>query len=120
MSSNKAAIDLYLNCEEKVNFEDMKKKSSDYREWKRKNAEMLSDSAFKLALRQQLRWLILTLEAASEEPDREQLAVEAAKVVDSIFDQADDMADHQETLQMSVISTVFARAYDIKGIEVEE
>lgn len=120
MGSNDAAIDLYLKCEEKVNFEDMKKKSSDFRDWKRKNAEMLSDASFRLALRQQLRWLVLTLQAASEDADREVLAVEAAKIIDSIFSQADGLVDHRKTLEMSVISTVFARAYDIKGIEVKD
>jgi len=120
MTSNDAAIDLYLRCEEKVNFEDKKKKSSDFREWKRKNSDKFSETSFRVALRYQLRWLILTLEAASEEPDRERLAGQAAKVVDSIFSQADDLADQQDTLQMAVTGTVFARAYDIKGVEVEE
>lgn len=120
MSSNDAAIDLYLNCEEKVNFTDMKKKSSDFRDWRRKNAEMLSDSGFKMALRQQLRWLVLTLEAASEDPDRDQLAAEASKIVDSIFSQAEDLAEHRKVLEAGVTSSVFARAYDIKGIEVKE
>jgi len=120
MSSNDAAIDLYLNCEEKVNYTDMKRKSSEFRDWKRKNADMLSDSGFKMALRQQLRWLVLTLEAVSEEPDREQLAVEAAKVVDSIFNQAEELAEHRKVLDSAVTATVFARAYDIKAIEAEE
>ncbi|MFK7850020.1 MAG: hypothetical protein AB8D78_03485 [Akkermansiaceae bacterium] len=120
MASNQAALDLYLDCEEKVNYTDMKKKSSDFRDWKRKNAERLSDSGFKMALRQQLRWLVLTLEAASEDPDRERLAVEASKVLDSIFSNAEDYTDHKSVLQAGVTGSVFARAYDIKGVKAED
>ena len=39
----------------------------------------------RLALRHQLRWLILTLQAASEKPDRAKLAADAQEIVDAIF-----------------------------------
>lgn len=120
MASENSALDLYLKCEEKVNFEDMKKKSGDFREWKRRNDDKLSDSGFRNALRQQLRWLVLTLEAASEEPDRDKLAIEAAKVLDTIVSQADQLSDHRDMLQQGVTGTVFARAYDISGVKAED
>lgn len=120
MASNDAAIDLYLKCEEKVNFEEMKRKSSDFREWKRSNSDKLSDFGFRMALRQQLRWLVLTLEAASEKPDRDKLAMEAAKIVESIVGQAEELLPHRSVLQQAVTGSVFARAYDINGLKVEE
>ena len=120
MSSESAAIDLYLKCEEMVNFQEQNKKSGDFREWKRKNADKLSDKYFKMALRQQLRWLVLTLEAASEDPDRDKLAAEAGKVLESIMTQAEDLAPHRNVLQQSVTSSVFARAYDINSLKVEK
>ena len=42
MTSGAAAMDLYLKCEEMVNFKEMQKKNVDFREWKRKNTEKLS------------------------------------------------------------------------------
>lgn len=119
MSSDDAAVDLYLKCEEMVNFEKMNKKPGDFRDWKRNNSDRLSDKNFKMALRQQLRWLVLTLEAASEEPKRDQLALEAGKILDSIMSQAEDLAGHRNVLEQSVTATVFARAYGINSLKVE-
>ena len=120
MSSDDAAITLYLNCEEMVNFQEMKKKSGDFREWKRDRSDKLSDKDFKMALRQQLRWLVLTLEAASEEPDLDRLGAEASTVLASIVSQAEDLSAHRNTLQQAVTSSVFARAYDINNLKVEK
>lgn len=114
-----AAFDLYLKCEEMVSFDEMRKKNVDFREWRRNNDNWLSDPGFHLALQQQLRWLILTLEAASEKPDRDKLGVEAAKIVNSIVAQAEDLSRQQEMLEQEVTSSIFARAYDINGLKVK-
>ena len=63
MGTDEAAMDFYLKCIEKVNFEDQQKKNADFRDWKRKEGDKLGDPGFRLALRYQLRWLILTLRA---------------------------------------------------------
>jgi len=120
MSSPNATMDLYLKCEELLNFDEMQKRHGDYREWKRKNEEKFGDSAFREALRMQLRWLVLTLEAASEDPDRDKLAAEASKVIESVVSGAGEFSKYRSILQQGVTSSVFARAYDISGIEVEE
>lgn len=119
MSSDDGAVELYLKCEEMVNFEEMNKKSGDFRDWKRINSDLLSDKDFKMALRQQLRWLVLTLEAASKEPDRDQIAMEAGKILDSIMTQAEDFAAQRTVLEQSVTTSVFARAYDINSLKIE-
>ncbi len=119
MGSDNSALELYLKCEEMVNFDEMKKKSGDFREWKRKNTDRLSDADFKMALRQQLRWLVLTLEAASKDPDSDQLALEASIILDSILSQAEDLSAHRGVLEQAVTSSVFARAYDINSLKVE-
>lgn len=119
MDSDNAALEFYLKCEEMVNFEEMKKKSGDFREWRRQNADRLSDAKFKMALRQQLRWLVLTLEAASKEPNRDKLAVDAATILDSILSQADELSAHRGILEQAVTSSVFARAYGINSVKVE-
>ena len=119
MSSEDNATDLYLKCEEMVNFEEMNKKPGDFRDWKRENTEKISDKNFRTALRQQLRWLVLTLEAASKEPDRDKLAVEAGKILDSIMAQAQDLSAHRDVLEQSVTTSVFARAYGINSVKIE-
>ncbi|HSP41342.1 MAG TPA: hypothetical protein VLO11_00585, partial [Luteolibacter sp.] len=85
-SSPSAASDLYLKCVEKVNFIDQKRKSQDFREWKRREADEISSSGFGLALQIQLRWLILTLQAASENADRAQLASGAQSIVSTMVE----------------------------------
>jgi len=119
MSTDESAMDFYLKCIEKVNFEDQQRKNSDFRDWKRKEGDKLGDQAFRLALRVQLRWLILTLRASSEKAKLSELAVEAQEVVDSIFRDADKLAGQAQTLGQPVTSTVFARAYDIGGLDKE-
>lgn len=120
VASDEAAIELYLNCMERVNFDEENRKASEFREWKRKEAEKLSDPALRVALRMQLRWLILTLQAFPEDADRSKLGAEALQVVDSIFNEAANLASQEELLGQSVLTTVFARAYEISQIKVEE
>ena len=119
MSSDDAAIELYLNCMERVNFDEANRKSSEFREWKRKEAEKLSDPSLRLALRYQLRWLVLTLQAFPEKADRAKLAPEAQQAVDAIFNDAQNFSGQDDLLTQSVLATVFAKAYDIDRIKVE-
>ncbi len=120
MNSDEAAYDLYIKCVEKVDFEDQKKKNLDFREWRRKEDEKLSKPGFKLALRHQLRWLVLTLQAASEKADRTKLAGDAQQLVDAIFRDAEQLAGHQQELKKPVTASVFARAYEIDSLKIEK
>ena len=117
LESDDAAVDLYLKCIEKVNFEDQLKKSSEFRDWKRHEADRLADTSFRLALRYQLRWLVLTLQASSADPDTDQLANHAQDTVDSIFRDAEKLESQGGLLSQTVTSTVFARAYEIGGLD---
>ncbi len=114
-ASDEAAIELFLNCTDRVKFEEMQKKQQEFREWKRKEAEKLQVPGLREALRQQLRWLILTLEAASPKADRVKLAAEAQEIVDSIFRDAQRLNGQEGLLAQPVTSTVFAKAYDISN-----
>jgi len=120
LSSDDAAIELYFNCMEKVDFADVHKRAADFREWKRQQGEKLSDPGLRLALRYQLRWLMLTLEAGSAKPDRAKLVRDAQETVDSIFRDSEKLKFQQQILSQSVTSTVFARAYDINHVKVEK
>jgi hypothetical protein len=105
-----------LKCIEKVNFSDQQRKSADFRDWKRKEADRLSNPSLRLALRYQLRWLILALRASSQDPDTAALATEAQETVDSIFRDADRLTSQGGLLSQPVTSTVFASAYEIGGL----
>lgn len=120
MATDEAAMDFYLKCIEKVNFEDQQKKNADFRDWKRKEGDKLGEQGFRLALRYQLRWLILTLRAASEKAKTSELAAEAQEVVDAIFRDADKLDSHGQMLNQPVTATVFAKAYEIGGIEKDD
>ena len=117
MGSNEAAIEFYLKCIEKVNYEDQQKKYTDFREWKRKQSDHLSDPQFRLALRYQLRWLVLLLQASSEKADTAEIAKEARETVDAIFLDVDKLDTQGQILKQSVVSTVFAQAYEISNVE---
>lgn len=119
-ASDDAAVELYLNCTERVNFDDKNKKAADFREWKRKESDRLAAPATRMALRLQLRWLVLTLLAAPEKADRAKLAVEAQQVLDAIFSAPAKFADQQDLLGQSVLSTVFAKAYEITHVKVDK
>jgi hypothetical protein len=119
MSSDDQALELYLNCYERVNYDEQQKKTQEFREWKRKEADRLSDPNFRKALRIQLSWLVLTLQAAAEKPDMPKLTRDAEEIVDAIFHEAEKLASQEQLLGQSVLSTVFARTYEINHVKVD-
>lgn len=120
MNNENAAFELYLKCEELMNFEKKNKKAVDFRDWKKNNDEKFSDASFRLALKYQIRWTALSLQASSKNADREKLAIDASKILDAIVDEAEKLAPYQSILNQSVLSTVFAQAYNISGIEIKD
>jgi hypothetical protein len=118
-SSNDAATELYLKCIEKLNFEDQDKKASDFREWKKKEDDKLTDPGLGLALRLQINWLILTLRAASPEADRTQLLHSVQEIVDVIVREASMLKNQRQILSQGVTSSIFAKAYEIQNVNVE-
>jgi hypothetical protein len=113
MGSDDSAVEFYLKCTQKIEFEDQGRKEADFRDWKKKHEGKISANGFGLALRQQLRWLVLTMRSSSEKSDPETIAKEAAEIVDSIFSNAQLLKFQSELLRQSVSSTIFAKAYEI-------
>jgi hypothetical protein len=120
LASDQATHELYLNCLEKVNFVDKDKSGVDFAKWKRGESDKLSEPGLKLALRYQLRWLILTIQASSEKADRDTIASEAEEVVDTIFRDPEKVQGQQAILSQSVTGSLFATAYGIGGLKVEK
>lgn len=120
-SSNTAAFNLYLNCVEKVNFIDKDKKSSEFRDWKRKNKEKHSAPGFRLALRHQLNWLVLSIDAARNEgDDHSNLSSRALSALDNIFDDAKTIKGHNNILRQSVFGSIFAKAYKAENFKAKK
>ncbi|MCX6875442.1 MAG: hypothetical protein NTW21_16790 [Verrucomicrobia bacterium] len=120
MTSEAEALEFYLKCVEKVRFEKQFKKPSEFRDWKKREEDNLSQTSMRRALIHQLRWLVLTLHAASEDADRGKLAVEAQQIIDDLFADAAALSSQQQILGQNVTSTVFARAYEIGEVELEK
>jgi hypothetical protein len=116
ITSEDKAMDFYLKCTEKVNFDDKQKKNAEFREWKHNEADRHSAPGFRVALIYQLRWLILTLQASSEKANLDALAPDAQEIVDSIFRDAAKLASQENLLGQPVNSTIFAKAYEIGNV----
>jgi len=119
-TSEEAAMELFLKCTEKVQFEDQHKKSQDFREWKRKEEAHLNEMAFKRALQYQLRWLILTLQVASKDSSPAEFGREASSIVDDLMTNAKNLEGQAGVLRESVTGSVFARAYELTNVKVTD
>lgn len=117
ITSDIAAMDLYLKCIEKVRFKDQLKDNSAFRDWKEHQEETLSDPGFKVALRYQLRWLILSIQASSKKADKAALGQEGMTLIDSIFGEIEHLQPQISMLSQSASSTVFAQAYEIGSLK---
>jgi len=117
MGSDTGAINLYLKCIEKLNFEEQNKSSQNFRDWKRRQNDQLKDPAFKLALRHQLQWLCLTLRAVLKHGDYSKLAPDASAAVNALFAHATQLTGQGPLLRRSVLTSVFARAYNVSYID---
>ncbi len=120
ITSDAAAHDLYLKCIEKANFTDEKKSSQDFRDWKRMHKEKQDTPEFRRALQHQLNWLLLSIEASVNPDDIQSLAIKALSKIDAIMDDYEVLKDHRGLLNQDVLSSVYAKAYDINGLEAKD
>jgi hypothetical protein len=113
VASDAAAMDLYLDCLEKVRYTDQGRSAGEFREWKRQNKDRLADSGLRAALRHQLRWLLLGLEAAEKPESRGDAATKALQAVRDVFADARSLRAHRGILRENVFGSVFCQAYEI-------
>jgi hypothetical protein len=118
-ASPSSASDFYIKCVEQVDFVDQKRKSQDFRDWKRRESDRVNSRAFGLTAQSKLRWLILTLQAAAEQSNSDQLAKDAKTIVGQICENHSIMAPHRKWLSQAVLSSVFARAYQVDQIQID-
>lgn len=119
IQSDAATMEMYLKCVEKVEFIDQKKKASEFREWKRRNKDRLSSGSFRKALRHQLSWLLLSIEAAKRDGDLSEMGTRAIGHLNQIFQNAEELKPHRGVLRRNVLSSVFAQGYNL-NIKVKD
>ena len=119
IQSDVAAHELYLECYEKVNYIDKQRSSQEFREWKRKHRERDDLSDFRRALRHQLNWLLLSIQVSVNPDEIHEYGGEAVNKVDQIMDELKILKSQQSVLNQKVLSSVYARAYDINGLEAD-
>ncbi len=113
IQSDDATMDLYLKCYEKIRFTDEKRKASEFREWKRRNKERLSSASMRMALRHQLAWLLLSIEAARRDGDISEMGKRAVEHLDQIMKNAEVLKTHRSILSQNALGSVFAKAYSL-------
>lgn len=118
-ASDTAAHDLYLKCVEKVSFQDEAKKAKEFREWRKRHKERRDSPGFRRALRYQLSWLLKTIEIAENPEARERMPDAAIGMIESILGDAQTLKGQSGVLTGSVLSSYFARAYELEGLKPE-
>lgn len=114
VSSDDKTHDLYLNCVEKVRFEDEKKSGQDFRDWKRRHKEREDSPEFRRALRHQLVWLLLAMEAqGASKDDADALGKKAVTTIDAILADKASLEGQLRLLEQDATKTVFALAYSV-------
>lgn len=112
--SDDRAHELYVKCVEKVRFEDEKRSSQAFREWKRRHKDREDSPGFRRVLRHQLNWLLLTIEANSASDDEEgALSSRAISALDAILGDSELEPREFKMLEDDVTQTVFALAYGV-------
>lgn len=117
VASDEAALKFFLDCVAKVNFEAQQKKTSEFIAWKHQEDAKLSEPGFRSALRYQLAWLIVTLEASSDKANLAKITTEAQEIVDSIFNNADKLAGQEQTLSQAATASLFAKRFEIGKLD---
>lgn len=117
--SSATAHALYLDCIEKVSFTDLSKKASEFRDWKNRHKEKTDSPGFRLALRHQLNWLVLSLEAA-ESKNLTAISSQSISMIEAILRDAEDLKDQQRVLKSPVLDSIFAKAYEIDNVVVDQ
>ncbi|MGC6427273.1 MAG: hypothetical protein ACON5H_09805 [Akkermansiaceae bacterium] len=118
-ASDIAANELYLQCVEKVDFQDEARKARDFREWKKRHKDRRDSPGFRRALRYQLKWLLATIEISQDPSVRAKMPETAISAIETILADADLLKGNANLLQQSVLSSYFARAYDLSSLQVE-
>lgn len=117
-ASDASAVALYLDCVEKVRFTDNARKAGDFRSWRKRFKENDESPALRRALRYQLQWLVLTIQASARRNNLSSMKGTALKQVGNMLADHETLDGAEGTLSSSVLDTDFAKAYELDGLPV--
>lgn len=120
IKSDVASYNLYLKSVEKVDFIDQKRSSQDFRDWKRRHKAEMNTQEFRRALQHQLSWLLLSVEASVKPDDIKNLGVRALEKLDAIMEDHKILKGYRRVLEQDVLDSVFAKAYNINGLQAKD
>jgi hypothetical protein len=110
------AYALYMECKKKIDFDDKGKEAKDWVDWKRRDdTKMLNDGEHLAALKLQLQWLILSIQAGNATTDTAFAAVVAQvpTYLDNLFASYKRMKTFRGELNRDVIDTLFGKFYKL-------
>ena len=109
---SKVAVNLYLECYKKVNYDMEGRSESDFRAWKDSQSDRLRSDQFVESLLMQLRYLALSCHAAEIE--------EIHEVFGPLTNYLESLSNLKElpdgSLTSSVASSIFAQAFDLEKL----
>lgn len=112
LASPKATYDFYMESRKKLEFEDVGKRESDWREWRDANEDKLKETEHLLARQMQLRYTALTIRASDSLGDEvpfKAVMPELATFLDAMTSSAEKLAPHAGVLRNSVMNSTFAK-----------
>ncbi len=116
MGSSQAATEFYIKCYGKLEFEDKGKSDKEFRDWKRRNKDRLSEDHMQRALQHQLSWLVLTLEVERSDKESWEFAPEALDRLRAIQKDMPLIAGSEKVLATEVTQSVFAKCYKVNQL----
>lgn len=113
VQSNDAVMDLYLQCYEKVRYEEQNRPGIEFREWKRQQKDHLTENSFRLALRYQLQWLLLGLEMSEKQLSPAEMCGRVTALLKECEGESPKLGGNLGVLKDNAFHSVFAQAHGI-------
>lgn len=108
----KKAFDLWMNCEQKINYEREGKRESEFREWRDARSDLARDDRFMESLMMQLKYLGLSCKAAQAESIKD--------VFPALLSYAEGLSRMKELptnfMTSSIANSIFAEAYNLRTL----
>jgi len=113
-SSPGSALDLYMQAVEATRFDGQNHEITQFREWRKKQADKLKDKGFQEALRLHLVYLVLTLENAGGLKPKDLLPSLVSYTSELLV--AKSYVGNQELLDKDLNESIFVKWYGISGM----
>lgn len=113
VTSYSKSLNYYLNCVKSEEWDDKGKRASEWKEWK-DGEDDFKDSGYAKARQIQIRYLILTIQAAMLEEDdddaRAKLLPDLASFISGLVSNYSEVINHSDVLQEDVLGSMIAES----------